>query len=85
MRGHAGTPCRVRGVGSAKTVRDIRPATLTELEAPAAAMPPRYRLMVLLAAWCAMRFGELARTDDGPVVKDPESHAGKRDVNIPRT
>ena len=23
------------------------------------AMPPRYRLMLLLAAWCAMRFGEL--------------------------
>ena len=22
-------------------------------------MPPRYRLMLLLAAWCAMRFGEL--------------------------
>ena len=23
-------------------------------------MPPRYRLMVLLAAWCGLRFGELA-------------------------
>ncbi len=23
-------------------------------------MPARYRLMVLLAAWCALRFGELA-------------------------
>ena len=97
-------PCRVRGAGSAKTVRDIRPATLAELEALAAAMPPRYRLMVLLAAWNAMRFGELAelrradidvkngivrirravaRTDDGPEVKGPKSHAGKRDVTIP--
>ena len=53
-------PCRVRGAGSAKTARDIRPASLPELEALAAAMPQRYRLMVLLAAWCAMRFGELA-------------------------
>jgi integrase len=97
-------PCRVRGAGQAKTAREIRPATLAELEALAAAMPERYRLMVLLAAWCAMRFGELAevrrgdvdvrnavihirravaRTDDGPVVKDHKSHAGKRDVNIP--
>jgi integrase len=97
-------PCRVRGAGQAKTVRKVRPATLAELEALAATMPERYRLMVLLAAWCAMRFGELAelrradvdvrnsvirirravaRTDDGPVVKDPKSHAGKRDVNIP--
>jgi integrase len=23
------------------------------------ALPPRYRLMLLLAAWCAMRYGEL--------------------------
>jgi integrase len=53
-------PCRIRGAGSSPTVRDIRPATLPELEALAAAMPPRYRLMVLLAAWCALRFGELA-------------------------
>ena len=97
-------PCRVRGAGVAKTARDIRPATLPELNALAAAMPPRYRLMVLMAGWCAMRFGELAelrradidvkngvvhirrgvvRADDGLVVKDPKSHAGKRDVNIP--
>jgi integrase len=97
-------PCRVRGAGVAKTARDIRPASLPELEALAAAMPSRYRLMVLLAAWNAMRFGELtelrrgdvdvkngvvhirravARTDAGPEVKDPKSHAGKRDVNIP--
>ena len=54
------SPCRVRGAGVAKTARDIRPASLPELEALAAAMPPRYRLMVLLAAWCALRFGELA-------------------------
>jgi integrase len=36
------------------------PATLPELEAIVKAMPERYRLMVLLGAWCAMRFGELA-------------------------
>jgi integrase len=53
-------PCRIRGAGSAKTAREIRPATLEELEALAAAMPQRLRLMVLLAAWCALRFGELA-------------------------
>jgi integrase len=53
-------PCRVRGAGSAKRAKPIRPATLAELEAIVTAMPPRYRLMVLLAAWCALRFGELA-------------------------
>jgi integrase len=100
----AANPCRIRGAGTVKAARDVRPASLAELEALAAAMPARYRLMVLLAAWCALRFGELAelrradidvknavvhvrrgvaRTDDGPVVKDPKSEAGKRDVNIP--
>jgi integrase len=53
-------PCRVRGAGSAKRARQIRPATLAELEAIVTNMPPRYRLMVLLAAWCTLRFGELA-------------------------
>jgi integrase len=53
-------PCRVRGGGQAKRVRKIRPASLAELEALTAATPERYRLMVLLAAWCALRFGELA-------------------------
>ena len=97
-------PCRVRGAGSAKRARQIRAATLAELETITLAVPPRYRLMVLLAAWCAMRFGELAelrradidvracvvrvrrgvvRGDDGRVVKDPKSEAGKRTVAIP--
>jgi integrase len=53
-------PCRVRGGGQAKRVKRIRPASLAELETIAAAVPARYRLMVLLAAWCALRFGELA-------------------------
>lgn len=53
-------PCRVRGAGQAKRVKQIEPASLAELEALTKAMPEKYRLMVLLAAWCAMRFGELA-------------------------
>jgi len=54
------SPCRVRGAGSVKRARTIRPATLAELEAVVKALPERYRLMALLAAWCALRFGELA-------------------------
>jgi integrase len=52
-------PCHIRGAGNAKRVHKIKPATLPELEAIAAAMPNKQRLMVLLAAWCALRFGEL--------------------------
>lgn len=56
----AANPCRVRGGGQTKRVRKIRPATLSELETLTNAMPERYKLLVLLAAWCALRFGELA-------------------------
>ncbi|GAA2113035.1 tyrosine-type recombinase/integrase [Nocardioides bigeumensis] len=52
-------PCHIRGAGNAKRVHKIKPASLAELEAITTAMPERYRLMVLLAAWCGLRFGEL--------------------------
>ncbi|MBW9211616.1 site-specific integrase [Mumia sp. zg.B21] len=35
------------------------PASLAELETIVEELPERYKLMALLAAWCAMRFGEL--------------------------
>lgn len=52
-------PCRVRGAGSVKRAKKIRPASLPELETIVKAMPDRLRLLVLLAAWCALRLGEL--------------------------
>ncbi len=52
-------PCRIRGAGQAPSRTGIRPATLDELQQITSAMPERYRLMVTLAAWCALRFGEL--------------------------
>jgi integrase len=52
-------PCVIRGAGSTMRVHKIRPATLPELEAIANAMPVQYQAMILLASWCALRFGEL--------------------------
>ena len=52
-------PCHIRGAGNAKTVHRAKPATVEELTAITEAMPDRYQLMVMLAAWCALRFGEL--------------------------
>nr|WP_248913364.1 site-specific integrase [Mycobacterium intracellulare] len=52
-------PCVIRGAGSARRVHKIRPASLDEIATIAQEMPERYRAMVLLAAWCALRFGEL--------------------------
>lgn len=52
-------PCVIRGAGNAKRVHKIRPASLDEIEVITAEMPEQYQAMVLLAAWCALRFGEL--------------------------
>ena len=52
-------PCVIRGAGAAKRVKKIRPASLAEIEVITNAMPERYQAMVLLAAWGALRFGEL--------------------------
>lgn len=53
-------PVHIRGGGNTKRVHKIKPLSLVELEGLVSAMPARHRAMTLLAAWCAMRFGELA-------------------------
>lgn len=55
----AANPAAIRGAGTAKRVHKVRPATVDEIGMIADAMPERWSLMVLLAAWCAVRFGEL--------------------------
>lgn len=51
-------PCRIVGAGRAKRVHKIRPASVGELATLTAEMPERLQLMVTLASWCALRFGE---------------------------
>jgi len=60
-------PARIRGSGQTERARKVRPATLPEIETITDAMPERYRLMVLLASWCALRFGELAELRRGDI------------------
>ncbi|MFK5583224.1 tyrosine-type recombinase/integrase [Serinicoccus sp. LYQ131] len=64
-------PCHIRGAGNAKAVHKIRPASVSELEALVGAMPVRYRVMTLLAAWCGLRYGELTelRREDVDLIK----------------
>lgn len=52
-------PARIVGAGNVERQHDVKPASLEELTTIAENMPERHRLMVLLAAWCALRFGEL--------------------------
>lgn len=53
-------PCQIDGAGTVRRARRIRIATLDELADLTAAMPDNMQLAVLLGAWCAMRYGEIA-------------------------
>lgn len=51
-------PCRLRGASTPPRAVERRPATLDELGVIVDAMQPRFQVAILLAAWCALRFGE---------------------------
>ena len=52
-------PCVIKGAGSVKRARAIRPATLHEIGVIVTNTPEQFQAMVLLAAWCALRSGEV--------------------------
>ena len=54
----SGNPCQVRGATTTRRVVEIRPASLDELAAIVATMPPRFRVLTTLTAWCGLRSGE---------------------------
>lgn len=59
-------PAKVRGAGSVDRRHRVILPTDEQFDALVAAMPERYRAMMLLAYWCGLRFGELTelrRTD----------------------
>jgi integrase len=60
-------PCLIRGAGTAERKIKPKPATLDELDVIVGEMPDRLKLMVLLASWCALRFGELVELQRGDI------------------
>ena len=81
-------PAHIRGAGNTTRAHHVQPATLQELQTIVATLPDRYKLMALLAAWCAMRFGELAELRRGdidlraqPGEDPPRCRAGRRRVH----
>lgn len=65
----AANPCRVPGAGAARRASTTKIPTVAQVAELADAMPtPKYRLMVLLAAWCGLRFGELTELRGSDVV-----------------
>lgn len=55
----ASNPCRVRAASNPPTKKEIRPATLVELDVLVKEMPDHLGALVLLCAWCALRSGEV--------------------------
>lgn len=51
-------PCQVRGAGQARSAERLT-LSVAEVSAAVEATPERYRLAVLLAAWCQLRRGEV--------------------------
>ncbi|WP_239656763.1 tyrosine-type recombinase/integrase [Mycobacterium riyadhense] len=60
-------PCAIRGAGTVTRKIKPKPASIEQLATIEAEMPDHYRLMVSLAAWCALRFGELVELRRGDV------------------
>jgi len=56
----ASNPARIRGAGTTTRRHHVEPLSVTELDELVQAMPEKRRLLILLAAWCALRFGEMA-------------------------
>jgi integrase len=56
----AANPARIKGAGSKRRARELRVLTVQELKVIVEDVPDRYRALILLGAWCALRFGELA-------------------------
>ena len=62
-----GNPCHIRGAGAARKVHKTEPATLAQLTEITAVMPERYRALVSVTAWCALRFGEATELRRGDI------------------
>lgn len=68
------SPFAIRGAGSGSTPKRHTFATATEVAQLAARVPPEMRIVVLLAAWCGLRVGEiqaLRRSDVDLAAKPP--------------
>ncbi len=62
-------PCRVPGAGSAKRASATEIPTVAQVAALATAMTStKYRLMVLMAAWCGLRYGELTELRGADII-----------------
>ena len=70
----AANPCRIRGAGQVKRSTKTAVPTVEQVQALADGMPsPKYKVMVLVAAWCGLRFGELTELRRNDVLFDGQT------------
>lgn len=67
VRAVSENPCQIAGAGQVSRAHEVRVATLDELATVVEHMPDRLRLAVLLGAWCALRYGEIAELRRGDI------------------
>lgn len=60
-------PASIRGASKAKTGKNVQPPTDAELAIITAVIDPRFRLLIEVAAWGALRYGELTELRRGDV------------------
>lgn len=60
-------PATIRGASKASTGKDVRPPSDAELAIITATIDPRFSLMVEVAAWGALRYGEITELRRGDV------------------
>lgn len=54
------SPVHIRGAGYQPKRRRLEPASIEELDVIVDNMPEKWKLMIVLASWCALRYGEIA-------------------------
>ncbi|WP_418002170.1 tyrosine-type recombinase/integrase [Mycobacterium sp. PDNC021] len=60
-------PCEIVGGGTTERKTKTRPATYAEVDTIVSEMPEHLAVMVVLATWCALRFGELVELQRGDI------------------
>lgn len=77
-------PCQVELVGSSKPATKVTIVSEQDLATIVREMPERHRLMVQLAAWCALRFGELTELRRKDVERVVTAHGELYKLRIER-
>jgi len=77
-------PCAIKGAGEVHRASRTTIPTLDELDALVKAMPEHLRALVLLAAWCGLRFGEATELRRADLTLDPDDDPPSGTVHVSR-